>query len=184
MTTNSAPVSDNDTTHSQNENEENRSKRRSRETRDKLLGAAGEIFLEKGYDSATTREISARADLGAGTFYVHFRDKRDIYDALVRRANREMHGKWLEARRPEMSVEEQVVAALRVSFEYFRKNAGLARLILIEGPPVDAEYTMRLHSGIGSELPASRELGGNRGGNNPLLPSRHASGLTHLPTQR
>ncbi|NQU08824.1 MAG: helix-turn-helix transcriptional regulator, partial [Candidatus Abyssubacteria bacterium] len=46
--------------------EENRSKRRSRETRDKLIRAAEGIFLQKGYDSATTREIAARADLGAG----------------------------------------------------------------------------------------------------------------------
>jgi hypothetical protein len=70
----------------------------------------------------------------------------------VRRSNREMHRKWLEARSPDMSVEEQVVAALRVSFEYFRNNAALCRLIYIEGPPVDAEYTMRLHTGIGAEL--------------------------------
>lgn len=136
------------------ENEETRSSRRSRETRHKLLNAAERIFLEKGYDSATTREISERADLGAGTFYVYFRDKRDIYDALVRRSNREMHRQWLEARRPEMSVEEQVVAALRVSFKYFRDNADLSRLFLTEGPPVDAEYTMRLRSGIGAELHA------------------------------
>ena len=132
--------------------EESRSKRRSRETRDRLIEAAQEIFLEKGYDSATTREITERADLGAGTFYVHFRDKRAIYDALVRRANREMYHRWLEARTPDMSVEQQVVAALGVSFDHFRNNADLARLILIEGPPVDAEYTMKLHSGIGSEL--------------------------------
>lgn len=135
-----------------NENQESRSKRRSRETRDKLIRAALEIFLQKGYDNATTREIAERADLGAGTFYVHFRDKRAIYDALVRRTNREMHAKWLEARTPDMSVEQQVVAALRVSFDYFRDNADLARLILIEGPPVDAEHTMKLHSGIGAEL--------------------------------
>lgn len=133
---------------------ESRWKRRSRETRDKLLNAAQEIFVEKGYDNATTREISARADLGAGTFYVHFRDKRAVYDALVRRANREMHHRWLVARKPKMSVEEQVVDALRVSFQYFRENADLARLILIDGPPVDAEYTMKLHSGIGAELHA------------------------------
>jgi AcrR family transcriptional regulator len=132
--------------------EENRSRRRSRETRDRLINAAKEIFLERGYDNATTREISERADLGAGTFYVHFRDKRDIYDALVRRFNREMHRRWIEERRPGMSVDEQVVAALRASFDYFRNNADLARLILIEGPPVDAEYTMKLHSGIGVEL--------------------------------
>jgi AcrR family transcriptional regulator len=138
--------------HIETEHEETRSRRRSRETRNKLINAAREIFLEKGYDSATTREITERADLGAGTFYVHFRDKREVYDALVRRANREMHQRWLDARKPEMSVEEQVVAALRVSFAYFRENADLARLILIEGPPVDAEYTMKLHSGVGEEL--------------------------------
>ena len=132
--------------------DENRSQRRSRETRGRLITAARDIFVEKGYDNATTREIAERADLGAGTFYVHFRDKRAIYDALVRRSNREMHRRWLEARTPNMSVEQQVVAALRVSFGYFRDNADLARLILIEGPPVDAEYTMKLRSGIGAEL--------------------------------
>ncbi|MBI5118011.1 TetR/AcrR family transcriptional regulator [Candidatus Poribacteria bacterium] len=131
---------------------ENRSERRSRETRERLLNAAQSIFLEEGYDDATTREITERADLGAGTFYVYFRDKREVYDALVRRANREMHRMWIEARRPGMSVEEQVVAALRATFDYFRSNAAFARLILIEGPPVDAEYTMRLHSGVGAEL--------------------------------
>ena len=47
--------------------------------------------------------------------------------------------RWLEARSPDMSVEQQVVSPLRVSFDYFRDNADLARLILIEGPPVDAE---------------------------------------------
>jgi AcrR family transcriptional regulator len=117
-----------------------------------LLNAAQVVFLDKGYDSATTREITERADLGAGTFYVHFKDKRAIYDALVRRFNRDMRHKWLSARTPEMSAEQQVVSALRVSFEYFRDNADLARLILIEGPPVDAEYTMKLHTGAGAEL--------------------------------
>lgn len=133
-------------------NQESRSKRRSRDTRDRLVRAALEIFLEKGYDNATTREIAESADLGAGTFYVHFRDKRAIYDALVRRSNREMAHKWLKARTADMSVEEQVVAALRVSFDYFRDNADLARLVLTEGPPVDAEYTLKLRSGIGAEL--------------------------------
>lgn len=155
----------------QTETQENRSKRRSRETRDKLLNAAQEIFLEKGYDSATTREITGRADLGAGTFYVHFKDKRIIYDALVRRFNREMHRKWLDARNPKMSVEEQVVAALRVSFDCFRDNADLARLILIEGPPVDAEYTLKLRSGIGAELHEILKDGIESGAVNEIEPA-------------
>ncbi|MGH7859653.1 MAG: helix-turn-helix domain-containing protein, partial [Candidatus Binatia bacterium] len=59
---------------------ESRSERRKRETRDRLLDAALRVFKERGYDAATTGEIAAAADLGAGTFYCHFQDKRDVYE--------------------------------------------------------------------------------------------------------
>ncbi len=152
-------------------NGESRSKRRSRETREKLINAAQDVFIEKGYDSATTREITERADLGAGTFYVHFKDKRLIFDALVRRFNREMHHQWLDARTPNMSVEKKVVAALRTSFDYVKDNADLSRLILIEGPPVDAEYTLKLRSGVGTELHEILEVGIESGAVSEIEPA-------------
>ena len=52
--------------------------RRRLETRRRLIQAAIELVLEKGYDAITIQDIADRADLGYGTFYLHFKDKEDI----------------------------------------------------------------------------------------------------------
>ncbi|MBN1123186.1 MAG: TetR/AcrR family transcriptional regulator [Anaerolineae bacterium] len=56
----------------------NRFERRKLRTRQQLKEAAVELILEIGYDSTTVQDITDRADLGRGTFYVHFKDKEDI----------------------------------------------------------------------------------------------------------
>src|SRR5215470_988949 len=71
---------------------------RTERTRGRLLEAAREVFLEQGYDAASIGEITERADLGAGTYYLHFRDKRTLYEALVRRELRALRTRWLEER--------------------------------------------------------------------------------------
>jgi len=52
--------------------------RRRLETRKRLIQAATELVLEKGYDAITIQGITDRADLGYGTFYLHFKDKDEI----------------------------------------------------------------------------------------------------------
>lgn len=47
-----------------------------RETREALLVAGVELFLEGGYDFAGTNAILARAGVPRGSFYHHFADKR------------------------------------------------------------------------------------------------------------
>jgi AcrR family transcriptional regulator len=56
----------------------NRFERRKLHTQQQLKQATVELILEKGYDSTTVQDIADRADLGRGTFYVHFKDKEDI----------------------------------------------------------------------------------------------------------
>jgi AcrR family transcriptional regulator len=56
----------------------NRFERRKLHTQQQLKQATVELVLEKGYDSTTVQDIADRADLGRGTFYVHFKDKEDI----------------------------------------------------------------------------------------------------------
>ncbi len=47
-------------------------------TRKQLIQAAVELTLEKGYEAVTVQDITDRADLGRGTFYIHFKDKEDV----------------------------------------------------------------------------------------------------------
>lgn len=52
-------------------------------TREKLKQATYELLLEKGYEQLSVKSITERADLGRGTFYLHFKDREDVVWALV-----------------------------------------------------------------------------------------------------
>jgi AcrR family transcriptional regulator len=55
-----------------------RHERRRLQTRNLLIQAALQLILEKGYDAISIQDITDRADLGRGTFYLHFKDKEDL----------------------------------------------------------------------------------------------------------
>lgn len=58
---------------------ENPIDRRVRRTRRALQDALISLILEKGYDAVTIEEITDRADLGRTTFYLHFKDKEELF---------------------------------------------------------------------------------------------------------
>ncbi len=51
--------------------------------RNKILSAAMKVFSGKGFHKATLDEICRRADLGKGTIYQHFSNKKDLFLAIV-----------------------------------------------------------------------------------------------------
>ena len=57
-------------------------------TRERLLGAAKEVFAERGYVDATVEDIAARAGASRATFYLHFRSKTELTLALIEEAER------------------------------------------------------------------------------------------------
>jgi AcrR family transcriptional regulator len=60
-----------------------RHERRRQRTREQLKQAAMELLLEKGYDAISVQDITDRADLGRGTFYIHFKGKEDVVWAVI-----------------------------------------------------------------------------------------------------
>lgn len=57
--------------------------KRGEATLNKLLSSAEMLFLEKGYYNASIVDITKKAGVGLGTFYVYFEDKYSIYKYLV-----------------------------------------------------------------------------------------------------
>ena len=113
-----------------------RREERKAQNRAKLLEAARKVFAEKGYGEATARDIVRETDLASGTFYNYFKDKQDVFMALLDEMGEQ--GRALaRAQRldPGSSVEERVYNAFRVYFEWaveendmfdvFRRNAGV-----------------------------------------------------------
>ena len=58
----------------------------SRDTRQRLLEAAGEVFAERGFRDATTQEICRRADANIAAVHYHFADKERLYRAVIQYA--------------------------------------------------------------------------------------------------
>ncbi|WP_338247060.1 TetR/AcrR family transcriptional regulator [Dictyobacter halimunensis] len=52
-------------------------------TRRKILDAAEEVFGELGYYEASISEITRRAGVAQGTYYIYFHSKRTIFEELV-----------------------------------------------------------------------------------------------------
>ncbi|MEM7332991.1 MAG: TetR/AcrR family transcriptional regulator [Chloroflexota bacterium] len=61
----------------------NRAQRRKLETRQKILNAAASLLTQRGYPDLTVRAITEEADIGYGTFYLHFSDKDDVVWELI-----------------------------------------------------------------------------------------------------
>jgi AcrR family transcriptional regulator len=63
---------------------------RGRATRQAILDAAEATIAEFGYERASVAEITRRAGIAQGTFYVHFPDKKAAFLELVRHVNHQV----------------------------------------------------------------------------------------------
>ncbi|MFE9684503.1 TetR family transcriptional regulator [Streptomyces sp. NPDC006285] len=57
--------------------------RRGIETRARILDAAGQVFLEKGYSGTGVADLIFAADVSKGAFYGHFKGKLDVAKAIM-----------------------------------------------------------------------------------------------------
>ncbi|MBV8379432.1 MAG: TetR family transcriptional regulator [Paucibacter sp.] len=62
-----------------------KTKQEALETREKLLDAAEQLFLRQGVSGTSLQQIAAEAQLTRGAVYWHFRDKAELFDAMMRR---------------------------------------------------------------------------------------------------
>jgi AcrR family transcriptional regulator len=68
--------------------------------RERILAAALEVFAERGFDGARTREIAERADANLGLIKYYFNDKEQLWKEAVARAFAELHADFAEGVQP------------------------------------------------------------------------------------
>lgn len=56
---------------------------RNNDTYERILNAAKEEFLKKGYHSASLRNITKNACVTTGSLYWYFKSKKELFDAIV-----------------------------------------------------------------------------------------------------
>ena len=86
-------------------------------TRDRLLGAALEVFAEFGYDAATIREICRRADANVAAVHYHFGDKRKLYEAIYGTLFATLRERRTAFLPPEAPAEQRLRVYIKALFE-------------------------------------------------------------------
>ncbi len=108
---------------------------RERNKRDKLRRikrAARELFLEKGFEGATAREICRRAGVGTGTLFLYVRDKRELLFLLFQDESRGLFAQGMEAASREETLGGGLMALVGRFFEFYAGYPELSAVVLEE----------------------------------------------------
>jgi AcrR family transcriptional regulator len=102
-----------------------RGAKRRLESRKKLLAAARKLFVARGYHATRPQDISKAAGLGHGTFYLHFKDKRECFLAFVEEARSEVDAAVIARANKATTLAEMVEAVLRTIYDYAEAHPGV-----------------------------------------------------------
>jgi AcrR family transcriptional regulator len=86
-----------------------------KDTKQRIARAALELFVQDGFDAATTRQIAARCDLSEGAIYRHYASKDDIARDLFLSIHMRLTALVAEAAR-ETDTIDAAVAAIIVAY--------------------------------------------------------------------
>jgi AcrR family transcriptional regulator len=98
------------------------------ENRTALLKAARAVFAEMGYGAASVRDIVRRTDLASGTFYNYFKDKDEIFEAVVGELTGELLKRHQNGRAKATTAEAFFHGHYAVYFEFIVEDAELLAL--------------------------------------------------------
>jgi len=99
--------------------------KKSEETRTRILEAALAVFRERGFDSATMREIAARAEVAVGAAYYYFDSKDAIVMAFYERAQEEIGPSTEAMLAKSKTLETRLRGIIAHKLEYFGPNRRL-----------------------------------------------------------
>jgi AcrR family transcriptional regulator len=96
----------------------------------RIRNAARALFLEKGFDKTTTREIAERAEVAIGTLFLYATDKRDLLLLLFDEELNTLSDRAVARARRGTPFIEQLLAIFRAFFEGLSETAALSRLMM------------------------------------------------------
>ena len=109
-------------------------------TRERILGAALEVFAGKGYHRASVDDIVRASATSKGAVYHHFPNKEAVFLALVDDFAERLALAVAAAVGDRHGALAKVEGALTAALATFARNERLARLILLEAVSLGATY--------------------------------------------
>ncbi len=91
-------------------------------TRDKLIEVARQLFVHKGIENTTMNDIANASDKGRRTIYTYFKNKKEIYNAVIEKESEQLVSKLREIADLSLSPKDKLRRFLDVRFDIIREN--------------------------------------------------------------
>ena len=98
----------------------------------RITDAARTLFVAKGFDDTTTREIALRAGVGLGTIFVYAQNKRDLLFLIINDQLDAVTKTAQEAIDPAASLIDNLLTVAKLHYRFFGEQPALSRLVLRE----------------------------------------------------
>ncbi len=141
--------------------------RRERNKQEKLariVGAARQLFRERGFAETTTLQIAEAADIGTGTLFLYARSKEDLLVLVFRDEMLQTARAAFATVNSDESLLDQLMHVFTTMLDYHEQDPGIARILLRElaipnavGHPADiSELLNVIYSGLADLVIAAR----------------------------
>ncbi len=100
--------------------------------REQLLDTAAELFATRGYARATTFELARAAGVTEPIIYRHFKSKRDLFVALIRRTGDETLQSWSDELENASDPADRLVRLIRAN-PMVNPHAQFAYRVILQG---------------------------------------------------
>lgn len=137
-------------------------------TRRRILDAAEEVFGELGYHEASVSEITRRAGVAQGTFYIYFNSKRETFVELVEDIGERLRAATSAAIRDSATRLDAERQGFTAFFRFVYDHRQMYRIVEEAGrvaPEAAREYYRHISSGYERGLSAAMRAGEIREGN-------------------
>jgi TetR/AcrR family transcriptional regulator len=98
----------------------------------KILEAAKQEFIEKGFDGARMQKIAERADINKALLHYYFRSKENLFKGIFREAFGEFIPKIMATFQSDLTFEEKLKGAISGYIDLFIKNPHLPVFVINE----------------------------------------------------
>jgi AcrR family transcriptional regulator len=98
----------------------------------RIKEAAQNLFVAKGFDDSTMREIAVRAGVGLGTIFLYAKNKRDLLFLTINEPLENVTQQAEEAVDPSAPLMDNLMSVAKPHYRFFGQKPALSRLALRE----------------------------------------------------
>lgn len=100
-------------------------------TREKLIEVARQLFVHKGIENTTMNDIATASDKGRRTIYTYFKNKREIYDAVIERESDQLIQRLRQIKeQPDLDTTSKLERYLRVRLDFLTETKPRHEILL------------------------------------------------------